>query len=76
MVDCNCAIHPAYQEERQAHKQNTSDRITIGGRDEPEPFASKRDSSWLGVVLGQSWDIVLCSCKEEREIKWARTGIC
>lgn len=53
-VDCKHAIHPAYQEECQAHKQNTSDTNTIGDKYEPEPFAFGRDSSWLGVVLDQN----------------------
>lgn len=53
MVDCKHAIHPAYHE-RQAHKQNTSCKSTVGNKYDPEPFAFKRDSSWLGVALDQS----------------------
>ena len=54
MVDCKHEIHCGYQEERQAHKQNTTDASTIGDKYEPEPFAFQRDSSWLGVVLDQN----------------------
>lgn len=54
MVDCKHAAHSAYQEERQAHKKNTSVTSTTGDKYELEPFAFKGDSSWLGVVLDQN----------------------
>lgn len=66
MVDCNHAIHPAYQEECQAHKQNTSDRSTIGDRDEPEPFASKEIAPglvWFWVEAG----ILFCVAAKRKE---------
>lgn len=77
MVDCKHAAHPAYQEEHQAHKKNTSVMSTTGDKHEPEPFACKRDPPGL-VWFWIKTRIVFCAAARitGKWSEWIRTGIC